>query len=255
MQIGFFDSGVGGITVMSDALKLLDGIDYLYYADCMHVPYGTKPKEEVKRYIFEAADFMADKGVKALVVACNTATSIAIDDIRKRYDFPIIGMEPAVKPAVERSITGKRVLVFATELTLKEEKFKRLLARVDNENIVDFLPLSQLVQYAESFVFDDEIIIPYLQEKLSNFDLTHYGTIVLGCTHFPYYKKAFKKLVPEHIDIIDGNMGTINNLKRILEEKDTVRSGIGKIEYYISGNKVQDSKLLSKYEELLKLMQ
>lgn len=255
MRIGFFDSGIGGLTVLNEALKVLPNEDYIYYADILHVPYGTKPKEKVRKYIFEAVDFLSKQNIKALVIACNTATSIAIDDLRYKFDFPIIGMEPAVKPAIERnSNMNKRVLVFATDLTLKEEKFKNLVNKVDNDNIVDFLPLGGLVKFAESNIFDEEVITKYLIEELSSFDLNLYSTIVLGCTHFPIYKNIFKKILPSQICIIDGNLGTIKNLKITLENKNLLNSGNGQIDFYNSGQLVIDNKIIYKYNSILDLL-
>lgn len=251
MEIGIFDSGIGGITVLHEALKLLPYENYIYYADTKNVPYGTKPKDEVKKYIFDAAEFIISQGVKALVIACNTATSVAIQDLRERYSIPIIGMEPAVKPAVEKNGScSKRVLVTATPLTLKEEKLKNLIARVDNEHIVDLLPLPGLVGFAEKFDFSDDTVIPYLKEQLSTFDLKQYGTIVLGCTHFPLFRDKFRMLIPESVDLIDGCNGTIRNLKRILEDTGRINEGYGKVTYYNSGQKVEDDILLRKYEQL-----
>jgi glutamate racemase len=152
-KIGFMDSGFGGITVLSEALRQLPRENFIYYADIEHVPYGTKEKEEVKKYVFEAVNFLIGKGIKALVVACNTATSIAVRELRSMYDFPIVGMEPAVKPAVENG-NGKRVLVLATALTLREEKFHNLVQRVDQEHVVDYLPFPEMVELAENMVFD-----------------------------------------------------------------------------------------------------
>ena len=112
MQIAVFDSGLGGMTVLHDLKKRMPDEDYLYYADTAHVPYGQKPKEEVKKYIFEAMDFIIRQGVKAIVIACNTATSVAVQELRDRYpQLPIIGMEPAVKPALDLSEAPQRVLV------------------------------------------------------------------------------------------------------------------------------------------------
>jgi glutamate racemase len=253
MQIGFFDSGIGGITVLHDALKMLPYEDYIYYADTLNVPYGSKSKDEVKKYIFDAVEFIVQKGVKALVIACNTATSVAIEDLRNKYNIPIIGMEPAVKPAVEKNENiNKRVLVTATALTLKEEKLRNLITKVDNEHIVDLLPLPELVRFSERFDFSEETVLPYLQEQLLQYDLNKYETIVLGCTHFSFYKDMFRKLLPSNVDIIDGNMGTVKNLKRTLEEIDSLSEGSGKITFYNSGIEVQDENKLRKYSELFK---
>lgn len=255
VRIGFFDSGIGGMTVLHQALRFLPNEDYIFYADTLHVPYGEKPKEEVRKYIFNAVDFMANQGIKALVIACNTATSIAVNDLRKKYDFPILGIEPAVKPAVQ-SCEGKRkkVLVLATNLTLNEEKFHNLVNSIDHNDIVESLPLPGLVQFAEGFEFREEKVVPYLKEKLSSFDLKQYGTIVLGCTHFPYFESSIKKIFPEEVDIISGSIGTAKNLKRILELRNQVNEGTGDILFYQSGYKVEDKKTLSNFKKLLVML-
>jgi glutamate racemase len=253
MQIGVFDSGIGGITVLHDALKMLPDEDYIYYADTLNVPYGPKPKDEVKKYVFNAVEFIIKQGVKAVVIACNTATSVAVKDLRAKYSIPIIGMEPAVKPAIENNKDiNKRVLVTATALTLKEEKLQNLIARLDSEHIVDLLPLPGLVEFAERFEFDEQIVLPYLQSELSKYDLSKYEAIVLGCTHFPLYKDMFRKLLPPYVNIIDGNNGTVKNLKRILTEMNSLNEGSGNIVFYNSGFKVEDEAKLDKYRELFK---
>ncbi|MGF9963478.1 glutamate racemase [Bacillus rhizoplanae] len=255
MRIGFLDSGIGGITVLHQALKFLPNEDYIFYADTLHVPYGEKPKEEVKQYIFDAVDFIANQDVKALVIACNTATSIAVEDLRKKYDFPILGIEPAVKPAVQNSEEKrKKVLVLATKLTLKEEKFQNLVKSIDNHDIVESLPLPGLVQFAEEFEFSEEKVLSYLRQQLSIFDLKQFGTVVLGCTHFPYFKSSLQKLLSEDVDIIDGSVGTAKNLKRILEENNQMNNGTGNISFFKSGDKVEDETTLSNYKKLLALL-
>lgn len=247
MQIGFFDSGIGGITVLYDTLKMLPNEDYIYYADTLNVPYGPKPKEEVKKYIFNAIEFIIQHEVKAIVIACNTATSVAIEELRTKYSIPIIGMEPAVKPAVEKNRNiNKRVLVTATALTLKEEKLQNLISKLDNEHIVDLLPLPGLVEFSERLEFDEKIVLPYLKQQLFMYNLNNYETIVLGCTHFSYYKDMFRKLFPSHVNIIDGNMGTAKNLKRILKEMNSLNGGNGSITFYNSGFKVEDKAELAK---------
>ncbi|MGM9988111.1 MAG: glutamate racemase [Bacillaceae bacterium] len=252
MRIGFFDSGIGGITVLYQALKILPNEDYLFYADTAHVPYGEKSKDEVKKYIFEAVDFIASQNVKAIVIACNTATSVAVEDLRKKYDFPIIGIEPAVKPAVKRcERTQGRVLVCATKLTLQETKFENLLSSIGNSEIVDRLPLPGLVELAERSQFQEEFVLPYLKEQLASFDLEQYDTVVLGCTHFPFFKDCLKEILPAHIAIIDGSIGTAKNLKRILEEQGKLSENNGDIQFFQSGVKVEDKETLHTYKELL----
>lgn len=229
--IGFFDSGIGGLTVLQEALRLLPDERYIYYSDGDNAPYGVRPKEEVRQLALRAAEFIAGQGVKALVVACNTATSVAIEAMRSAFDFPVIGMEPAVKPAV-MSGGRKRVLVFATELTLKEEKFKNLVARVDTNQVVDYLPLQELVMYAERFEFEEQKISDYLRQKLQDIDLSKYGAVVLGCTHFIFFKKTMERVLPPEIQIIDGNLGTVKNLKNKLGER--LHAGPGAVSYFLS---------------------
>lgn len=253
MKIGFFDSGIGGITVLYDTLKILPNEDYIYYADTLNVPYGPKPKEEVKKYIFNAVEFLVQQDVKAIVIACNTATSVAIKDLRVKYSIPIIGMEPAVKPAIEKNKErNKRILVTATALTLKEEKLKNLISRLDNEHVVDLLPLPGLVQFAEKLEFHEEIVLPYLKEQLLKYDLNDYETIVLGCTHFSYFKDMFQKLFSSQVNIIDGNIGTAKNLKRTLKRMNLLNDSSGSITFYNSGVIVQDDDKLDKYNRLFK---
>jgi len=260
LSIAFFDSGIGGITVLNEALKSCQADKYIYYADTLNGPYGTKSRDEVRKSVFNAIDFIVTLEVSAIVIACNTATSVAVEDIRKKYSIPIIGMEPAVKPAVKITEgTQKRVLVTATPLTLKEEMLTNLIERIDNEHVVDLLPLPELVQFAENFEFKDDVVGDYLTKKLSECDLNRYGTIVLGCTHFIFYKNLFKKIIPDHIDVIDGNMGTINNLKNVLNQIDQHSDGkdnINKdnIKWYVSGRQVDDIKKLAEFELLLLLL-
>lgn len=144
--IGFFDSGVGGISVLREAVKILSNEDFVYFGDSKMAPYGIKTVEEVKRLTFNAVEFLLKKNIKALVVACNTATSAAIIDLRKTYSkyMPIVGIEPALKPAVEFNREGN-ILIMATPMTLAESKFNNLMKKYSTSNIIP-LPCSGLVE-------------------------------------------------------------------------------------------------------------
>jgi glutamate racemase len=253
-KIAVFDSGVGGLTVLKKILKQLPNEEYIYYADTDHAPYGTKSKHEVKKYILEVVDFLLKQNIKALVIACNTATAILINDLRKKYKIPIIGMEPAVKPALEKNHLQKRIIVTGTLLTLQEKKLKTLLNNYDKKKLVDLLPLPELVGFAEKFQFEEKHIIDYLKNKFSKYDLSEYNTIVLGCTHFILFKKVFKKILPKHITLIDGNQGTVNNLIKILTEKKLINDNNKKksIDLYLSGKRIVNLNIKKKYLALLK---
>lgn len=252
MRIAFFDSGIGGITVLSQAMQLLPAEDFLYFADTLHVPYGSKSKEEVNEYVKSSIDLIVQEEVKAIVIACNTATSVAVSELRTSYGIPIIGMEPAVKPAIEMNrSTGKRVLVFATPLTLNQAKFTDLVSLIDEQNIVDSLPLPELVGYCEALQFEGEAIEAYFESKLSGFDLSIYGTIVLGCTHYLFYSKLLRKILPAHIQIVDGGVGTIKRLSMLLSEQNQLNThGTNHIRFLCSDN---DPAYIHKMERALQL--
>jgi glutamate racemase len=255
MKVAIFDSGVGGLTVLYSAMKQMPYNEYVYYADLDNVPYGSKDKEMVNRLTSRAVEQIYDLGVDAIVLACNTATSISADILRKKYDIPIIGMEPAVKPALMNSF-GKRVLVMATELTLKESKLRDLINRLEANDKVDLMPMSELVDFAEEMVFESEPVRALLDEKFRHVDLSVYKTVVLGCTHFIYFKKTIEQYFNYSMDVIDGNLGTVNHLEKILKgiEKENNSSHERKpIQYYISGKKAKASMFegYMKYLEML----
>ena len=249
MRIAFFDSGIGGLTVLHQAKRMMPQEDYLYYADTDHVPYGRKTKEEIRRYVEDAVDFIAAQDVKALVVACNTATSVAIQSLRARYSFPILGMEPAVKPAVQHAAISKRILVTATPVTLREQKLQDLLLQVDRNHKTDLLPLPKLVELAELGSFTDGQAEAYLREVTQNLDLQQYCTVVLGCTHFNYFKDSFRNVFGADVTLLDGSHGTVNNLHRVLAERNLLEQNSGTIRYYTSGREAEE--LRPKYELLL----
>jgi len=247
--IGVFDSGIGGLTVLKEIKEKLPNEKYIYYADTDNVPYGTKPKEEVQKYINQAVEFLISKNVKAIVIACNTATSIAIKELREKYDIPIIGIEPAAKPAVENR-GNKKVLIMATPTTIKEEKLKYLLERLEAEKYVDLIAMPKLVEFAENKEFESDNVKAYIQEQLKEYNLEDYSELVLGCTHFPFFKGILSKIFPKDIQIIDGSKGVANRLKNVLQEDELLGNNKLEIEYYYSGrlaeNKEELNELLNK---------
>lgn len=236
LKIAFFDSGIGGLTVLHEALQLMPNERYIYYADSDNTPYGTKPTELVKEFVFEAVAFLMKQDIKALVLACNTATSVAINDLRQRYNIPIIGMEPAVKSGVQ-SAQDKKTLVCATEKTLAESRLQTLIQNLQAEDKVEKLSLQQLVLFAEKFQFEGAAVEAYLAERFAGIQWADFSSIVLGCTHFPYFKPLLQRLLPSHVRILDGNIGTVKHLqKQIIPTTQTQPSPI---EYFISGKKAE----------------
>ena len=209
MKIAFFDSGIGGLSVLAEALRRFSGAEFLYFADEDHVPYGTKSRAEIVRLSLDAVGFLVSRGADAVVVACNTATSAAISELRGTFSVPVIGMEPAVKLAAD-SFGARPTLLIATPLTIAGEKLARLVGRLECETWS--LPLPRLVEFAQDLEFDSPAVRAYLQGELAKFELERLGSLVLGCTHFNYFKDVLREILPPHVRIIDGIDGTLNRL-------------------------------------------
>ena len=246
MKIAFFDSGMGGLSVLHHARRVLPHEEFLFYADEAHVPYGTKTRAEVEAFVAEAFAFLVGQGVDAIVVACNTATSVAVPAMRARYDLPIIGMEPAAKKAL--ALDGsRRVLVVATPITIAGAKLETLIERVDKEHLVDRLALPELVTFAERGEFCSLAVTDYLRGALAPFPLAEYSSFVLGCTHFNYFKDTLREILPEQVRFVDGNAGTVRELVRHLGgEAALPQSGEGQVQYFFSGRPVTDERALSR---------
>jgi glutamate racemase len=223
--IGFFDSGVGGLSVLKQAITLLPRENFVYFGDSKNAPYGTRSVNEVKKLTFDAVDFLLTKKVKALVIACNTATSAAIEDIRKRYSFmPVIGIEPALKPAVELRRRGK-IIIMATPVTLSEKKFNNLVIEYGKAAEIEPLPCPGLAELIERGVIEGEELHKYLLVKLNDFLEYDIAAIVLGCTHYPFIINEIKKIIGNDVPIIDGSIGTSKQLRRQLLKHGIMNDG------------------------------
>lgn len=241
MKVGIFDSGIGGLSVLHQAMKEMPDTEFIYYADKEHVPYGEKTVEEVRKFVEDILQFLIGKGVDAIVIACNTATTVATKEFREKFPVPIVGMEPAVKKAVEEfQNTDMRIMVIATPITIAGEKLHNLVERVDKKGLADLLPLPKLVRFAEEGDFTSPEIMEYLRKEMSKFPLEEYTALVLGCTHFNYFKKQFCKIFPGYIHFVDGNEGTVRQLARVLPKKE--ERAEQNVEYYFSGRKVTEEE-------------
>ncbi len=234
--VGFFDTGVGGISVLKRAMEIMPKENYIYFGDSKNAPYGTRPVEEVKTLTYDAIEFLLEKGAKAIVVACNTATSVAIESLRKKYkSIPIIGVEPALKPAVEMRHEGK-IIIMATPITLVEKKFNNLVINYGKNSEIEPLPCAGLVELIESGITEGEELNHFLTEKLEKYLNSKIAAIVLGCTHYPFINRELQKVVGENVPIIDGSEGTAKELKRKLVEHNLLNeeNGEGTVEIYNS---------------------
>ena len=212
--IGVFDSGLGGINTLGEMRRLLPGEHFIYYGDMGNAPYGTKTREEVLHCVHRVVDRLREENIKALAIACNTATSAAAAQLRQELEIPVIGMEPALKPAHEIRKNGK-ILVMATPLTLREEKFSRLMEQYGEG--AEKVPCPGLMELVETE--DGEGAEAYLKELLGRFRMEEVDAIVLGCTHYVFLRDMIRALIPEHVAITDGNAGTARQLRRVLAER------------------------------------
>lgn len=218
LPIGVFDSGVGGISVLRELVKLMPEEKYLYFGDSANAPYGTKGLEQVRQLTMKNIGYLLERGVKSVVVACNTATSVAVADLRKKYpDLPLVGIEPAIKPAVEQH-PGGRIIVMATPMTLRQEKFCRLMGRWEAQAQIVPLPCPGLMEYVERDHLEGEDLRKYLTELFWSVDHKPMDAIVLGCTHYPFAKTAIRNVVGTEVKIYDGGLGTAREMKRRLQE-------------------------------------
>lgn len=217
--IGFFDSGVGGISVLKKAMEILPEEDFIYYGDSLHAPYGEKDVETIKKLSMNVTEFLLAKNCKAIVVACNTATSAAVEALREIYaPIPIIGIEPALKVAIEKTIEGE-ILVLATNRTLVEKKFNVLLNRYQKDRKIFTLALQGLVEIIENGHDFQEKAYQYLYQILPK-ELPNLSAVVLGCTHYPFVKPSLRRIFPKNTMIVDGSEGTAKHLRDVLIQED-----------------------------------
>jgi glutamate racemase len=218
LPLGIFDSGFGGLSVAKSIHKLLPQEDLIYIADSAFTPYGDMKESDIIKRALLISDFLVNqKNSKAIVIACNTATAFAVNELRDKFNIPIIGMEPAVKPALKVTL-NKMVGVLATSGTSKSAKFSALLERYSGDVKFFVQPCPGLVNAIEKGSFDDEELFELLQKYLANFKKNSVDTIVLGCTHFVYIKHLVKKIMGANIKIVDTSDAVARQLRAKLDQ-------------------------------------
>ena len=235
-SIAVFDSGVGGISVLRELTKELPNENFIYFGDSAHAPYGTKTARRVRELSVSNTQMLLDMGAKAIVVACNTATSAAITTLRDTWpNIPIIGMEPAVKPAALHA-GENQVLVMATPMTLRRRKFQKLIKLYGGNAELIPLPCPDLVELIESGQIEGELITNYLYSLLSPYLNPSLDSVVLGCTHYPFVANIIKEIIGKDTVIFDGGAGTARETRRRLDSQSLLsdRKDNGKIQFFNS---------------------
>lgn len=229
--IAVFDSGLGGLSVLRALRRRMPHERFLYFGDSANAPYGSRPTEEIRALTLRHAGRLFEAGAKALVVACNTATSAAIGELRAQYPQRIIvGIEPALKLAVERHPHGC-ILVMATEATLRERKFSALTERYSGDCTIRRCPCPGLVEFVERGELDSPALDAHLRRELSPFLTPQPDAVVLGCTHYPFLRRAIARAVGASCELLDGADGTARETLRRLTEAGLLRTqGAGGVE-------------------------
>ncbi|MGK9064825.1 glutamate racemase [Stutzerimonas chloritidismutans] len=242
--VGVFDSGVGGLSVLREIRVRLPHESLLYVADSGHVPYGEKSPDFIRERCRAIADFLLERDVKALVLACNTATAAGISDLRERYPgLTVVGMEPAVKPAAQATRSGV-VGVLATTGTLKSAKFAALLDRFASDIRVVTQPCPGLVECIEA----GELDTPATRALLAGFvqPLLEAGcdALILGCTHYPFIKPLLRAMVPPGVALVDTGEAVARHLETLLQMRNQLASGSASVQFWSSGDPSRMSRVL-----------
>ncbi len=244
-----FDSGVGGVSVLRALVRELPEEDFVYFGDSANAPYGPRTTEEIRALTLEALTRLKQEyDFKAAVIACNTATSAAIGALRAAWpELPVIGIEPALKPAADRH-PGGTVAVMATETTLREEKFAALTRRMEGRCRVVSLPCPELVEFVERGETDSPALTEYLNRVLEPW--READAVVLGCTHFPFAAEALRRVLSPETELLDGSFGTARNTRSQLAERSLLReAGPGSVSFR---NSSPDKGMIALCERLLR---
>ena len=244
--IAVFDSGVGGISVLRQLRKQMPKERYLYFGDSANAPYGTKTSQEVQRLAMAVAQRLVAQGVKALVVACNTATAVAIDILREAYpELIVVGIEPALKVGADK-YPGGRIGVMATPVTLEGDKFHRLLDRFTDRCRVSLISapgLADLVEQGEQNGPKGEALLRRLLEPY----VGKLDALVLGCTHYPFAEETIQKVLGSETELLDGGEGTAAQTMHLLRSKGLLNDGPGEVVFQ---NSLSDPHILELSRQL-----
>ena len=238
MSIGVFDSGIGGLTVLKEIRKVLPNEKIFYFGDTARVPYGEKTKELITRYSKEIVEFLLDKEVSAIVVACNTATALALEELKKTFKIPIIGVIKAgAKTAINTTKSGN-IGVIGTKATVNSKRYEEEIKKL-NENVKVIAKACPLfVPAVEEGILDGKLVDQIIKTYLDDFE-KEIDTLILGCTHYPLLKSAIGKIYT-NLNIVDPARETALDLKEILEEKNLLKNDATKnreVKYYVTDGK------------------
>jgi glutamate racemase len=242
--VGILDSGVGGLSVMNEVVRELPHEDVLFFADRIHCPYGRRTHEEIQEFARGIVGFMVSQDAKIVVVACNTASAAALQDLRGRFDVPIVGMEPALKPAAERS--GSRIVgVIATEVTFQGALFASLIERFAEGVDVMTRSCPGLVEQVEAGLVAAPTTREMLRACLAPMVDAGVDSFVLGCTHYPFLRPLMEEILGDGVEILDPSLAVARQTARVLKKEGLLRErGKGRYAFYTSGRPDRFARML-----------
>jgi len=234
--IGVFDSGIGGLTILKEMIELLPNENFIYFGDTARIPYGTRSKETVKRYTFECLDFLVSKGVKALVIACNSATASALEEAKERYDVPVFGVIKPGAAAAVKSTQNKQIGIIATKRTITSGAYQKEILKSDNRIEVVGKACPLFVQIAEEGWGDSDVAYLTAKKYLIDIKDHHIDTLVLGCTHYPLLRYTIEKVVGENVRLVNPAFETAKVLKGYLKDNEFLNEQeiLGRQSFFVS---------------------
>jgi glutamate racemase len=243
-----FDSGIGGLTVLKEARRLLPGEDFVYLGDTARVPYGNRSPYTVTRYALENALFLLTKGIKMLIIACNTSSALSLNILKKKMPVPVVGViEPAAREAVRRT-TAKRIGVIGTKATVKSMAYERAVRRLDRHMTVVSKACPLFVPIVEEGLEHDEIAYLTARKYLGPFASDAVDVMVMGCTHYPVLRHAIREVLGPGVDIVNSGLETARVVKEMLQSSDLAGGkASGGCTYYVTDSPETFSEVGSRF--------
>lgn len=249
--IGVFDSGLGGLTVLKEMIKLMPGENMIYFGDCGRVPYGTKSKETVIKYTMQDIDFLMSKNVKMIVMACNTASAWSYEIVKSKLSIPVIEViTPGLNAAIKKT-KNKKIGVIGTHATISSGAYENGIKDIDSEIAVYSRACPLFVPLAEEGCWDSDITLMVAEEYLELLKENDIDTLILGCTHYPLLKGAINKVLDNRVDLINSGYEVAVEVKSLLHDLDIFADSNlqKKYEFYTSDSIEKLEKLGSKFLE------
>lgn len=255
--IGFIDSGVGGLTVVKEAMRQLPNESIYYVGDTARCPYGPRPQEQVLRFTWEMTHFLLSKDIKMLVIACNTATAVALEDIKKKLAIPVVGVILPGSRAAIKATSGNRVGIIGTEGTVKSKMYENLIHSKDNQVKVTSLACPKFVPLVESNEYRSAIAKKVVAETLKPLKNKQLDTLILGCTHYPLLRPIIQNVMGENVTLIDSGAETISEVSTILDyynlAEESKKKNVSERKFFTTGSKQMFHEIASQWLGLEKL--